>query len=310
MTWVIIALVLIVVILSVALYFQIKGSHDQATEQETLLKDYQRRVDEQQQLLEDYRALEKNFNNVGEGYEQALDLYDKMEENSRKLEERNTFLEKQNKDLQSANAQHEETSRTNKEYFQKIIQEISREAGRLDPSGFGPISTLVLQMQDMLEMGSDVSLPREDNVVAEQIAKQAIAESTIDQCKYFTFEVKVSDQAASMLQTNLIQAGHALALLLDNAKKFTTEGSVTLNVDADLQESKVIYAVEDTGLGVNAEEAERIFEPNVKLNSYFDGQGLGLTFARSIARHLGGDVVLDTTHTGKGARFVMTLPMQ
>lgn len=309
MTWVIIALVLVIVVLCVALFFQVKGSRDQAAEQETLLKDYQRRVDEQQQLLEDYRALEKNFNNVGEGYEQALDLYDKIEENSRKLEERNAFLEKQNKDLQTANVRYEETSRTNKEYFQKIIEGISREAGRLDPSGFGSISTLVLQMQDMVEIGSDASLPREDNVVAEQVAKQAVAESAIDQCKYFTFEMKVSDQAASMLQTNLKQAGHALALLLDNAKKFTTEGSVTLSVDANLRDSKVIYTVEDTGLGVNAEEAERIFEPNVKLNSYFDGLGLGLTFARSIARRLGGDIVLDTTFTGKGARFVMTLPM-
>jgi signal transduction histidine kinase len=80
-------------------------------------------------------------------------------------------------------------------------------------------------------------------------------------------------------------------------------------VDADLQESKITYAVTDTGMGVPAQEAERIFEPYVKLNSYFDGQGLGLTFARSIARRLGGDLVLDTTHTDKGARFVMTLPV-
>ena len=86
MIWIIIVLAIIVVILSVALFYQIKGRHEQAGEQETLLKDYQRRVDEQQQLLEDYRSLQKNFENVGEGYEQALDLYDKMEENSRKLE--------------------------------------------------------------------------------------------------------------------------------------------------------------------------------------------------------------------------------
>jgi signal transduction histidine kinase len=62
-------------------------------------------------------------------------------------------------------------------------------------------------------------------------------------------------------------------------------------------------------MGVPANEAERIFEPFVKLNSYFDGQGLGLTFARSIARRLGGELVLDTANTAKGARFVMTLPM-
>lgn len=309
MIWGIIVLAIIVIVLCVALYFQVKGSRDQANEQETLLKDYQRRVDEQQKLLEDYRALEKNFNNVGEGYEQALDLYDKMEENGRKLEERNAFLEKQNKDLQTANDSHEEIQRTSKEYLQQVIQQMNKEVDKLDPAVAGRMIGLVHKIQDINEMGSDAAIERNDNIVADQIAKQAIAESAIDQCQYFTFELKVSPQASSMLQTNAKQAAHALALLLDNSKKFTTEGSVTLYVDADLQESKVVYAVEDSGMGVPEAEAERIFEPFVKLNSYFDGQGLGLTFARSIARRLGGDIALDTTYTGKGSRFVMTLPM-
>ena len=45
----------------------------------------------------------------------------------------------------------------------------------------------------------------------------------------------------------------------------------------------------------------------VQLNEYYDGTGIGLTVARSLARRLGGDVVLDTTYTA-GARFVFTLP--
>lgn len=309
MIWVIIALALIIAVLSVALYYQIKGSRDQANEQDTLLKDYQRRVDEQQQLLEDYRSLQKNFENVGEGYEQALDLYDKMEENSRKLEERNAFLEKQNNDLQAASKTTEETMRANKDYFQQLVQDMNKELGKLDATTAGPLAGMVLKIQDFMDLGSEDAIERNDNIVAEQIAKQAVAESAIDQCQYFTFELTVSPQAASMLQTNEKQAAHALALVLDNAKKFTTDGTVTLAVDADLQASQISYTVTDTGMGVPANEADRIFEPFVKLNSYFDGQGLGLTFARGIARRLGGDLVLDTTQTGKGARFVLTLPM-
>ena len=309
MIYIIIALVLVVAVLCYALYYQIKGSKDQASEQEALLRDYQRRVDEQQQLLKDYRSLQENFDNVGEGYEQALELYDKMEENSRKLEERNTYLENQNKELQTANNSHSEALRQHQEFFQQLIQDLENAVDKLDPAVSGPVAGLVYKMKDATEMGSDTPIERVDNIVAEQVAKRAVAESAIDQCQYFTFELQVSPSAASMLQTNVKQAAHALALVLDNAKKFTTDGSVTLLVDADLQDSKIIYAVTDTGMGVPAQEAERIFEPNVKLNSYFDGQGLGLTFARSIARRLGGDLVLDTTHTDKGARFVMTLPM-
>ena len=51
-----------------------------------------------------------------------------------------------------------------------------------------------------------------------------------------------------------------------------------------------------------------MFDEFVQLNEYYDGTGIGLTVARSIARRLGGDIVLDTTY-GPGARFVMTLPM-
>lgn len=309
MIYIIIALVLVVAVLCYALYYQIKGSKDQASEQEALLRDYQRRVDEQQQLLKDYRSLQENFDNVGEGYEQALELYDKMEENSRKLEERNTYLENQNKELQTANNSHSEELRQHQEFFQQLIQDLENAVDKLDPAVSGPVAGLVYKMKDATEMGSDTPIERVDNIVAEQVAKRAVAESAIDQCQYFTFELQVSPSAALMLQTNEKQAAHALALVLDNAKKFTTDGSVTLLVDADLQDSKIIYAVTDTGMGVPAQEAERIFEPNVKLNSYFDGQGLGLTFARNIARRLGGDLVLDTTHTDKGARFVMTLSM-
>jgi len=43
------------------------------------------------------------------------------------------------------------------------------------------------------------------------------------------------------------------------------------------------------------------------LDEYYEGTGVGLTVARSIARRLGGDVVLDTTYT-EGARFVFSLP--
>jgi signal transduction histidine kinase len=266
-------------------------------------------VDEQQQLLEDYRSLQKNFENVGEGYEQALDLYDKMEENSRKLEERNTYLENQNKELQTANNSHSEALRQHQEFFQQLIQDLENAVDKLDPAVSGPVAGLVYKMKDATELGSDAPIERNDNIVADQVAKRAIVESAIDQCQYFTFQLTVTPQAASMLQTDEKRAAHALALVLDNAKKFTTDGSVTLTVDADLQASQVSYTVADTGMGVPAAEAEHIFEPNVKLNSYFDGQGLGLTFARSIVRRLGGDLVLDTTNTEKGARFVLTLPM-
>ena len=96
-------------------------------------------------------------------------------------------------------------------------------------------------------------------------------------------------------------------MLLDNARKFTKEGEVRLAIQ---QQTKTIdFIVEDTGIGVPAQEAEHIFDEFVQLDEYYDGTGIGLTVARSIARRLGGDIVLDTSYAG-GARFVMSLPKE
>ena len=72
-------------------------------------------------------------------------------------------------------------------------------------------------------------------------------------------------------------------------------------------DDKVEYAVEDNGIGVPPEESEHIFEEFVQLDEFYEGTGIGLTVARSIARRLGGDIMLDTTYT-PGARFVFSLP--
>jgi len=309
MTYAVIILALVVVVLCYALYYQVKAGHSQAGEQETLLADYQRRVDEQQKLLEDYRSLEKNFENVGQGYEQALELYDKIEENSRKLEESNARLVQQNSELVDAKAKMEEAARAGKDFYRQIAQDIMQEADKAGAASASRIPLFVNKMLDFNDMDSDSPIERLDQVQADKIAQQAVAESGIDQSKYFEFNMKMTDHVATPLKTNAKQVAHALALVFENARKFTTDGSVTLAINADAAQSKLSFAVEDTGMGIPAEEAEHIFEPYVKLNKYFDGQGLGLTFARSIARRLGGDLVLDTTFEGKGSRFVLTLPM-
>ena len=80
-------------------------------------------------------------------------------------------------------------------------------------------------------------------------------------------------------------------------------------MQADMEKMQAIYTVEDTGSGIEAADAERVFEPYLKLNQYFDGQGVGLTVARNIARRLGGELTLDGEYAGPGCRFVLELPI-
>ena len=92
--------------------------------------------------------------------------------------------------------------------------------------------------------------------------------------------------------------------LIDNAVKFS-DGPVT--VTAEVRDDRLQVAVEDTGCGIPAQDAERIFERFVKLDEFKEGLGLGLAYSRTLARRAGGDVVLDTTYGPQGARFVLTL---
>ena len=68
----------------------------------------------------------------------------------------------------------------------------------------------------------------------------------------------------------------------------------------------LILSVTDTGSGIPAAEAERIFERFVKLDNFKEGIGLGLTLCRSLVTRLGGTIRLDTSYQ-KGARFVIEL---
>ena len=301
-----IVLIMVIALLVFALLAQQKAANKQTDEQAILLKDYQKRVDEQQKLLDDYRALEKNFDSVGQGYEQALLAFDKMEEEKHKQQETINNLEQRLHDVQERATQLSEMAHHNYGYVQQLAREAADEAAKL--GGAPRLMAAVRKMQDLNELGSQTAINTGEQTTPRTIAEQAISESGIANVNYLQFSLLLTDEAnEATLRTAPDKAARVVALLLDNAMKFTTEGKVTLYVNAEEQHIKFI--VEDTGMGVPTDEAEHIFEPYVQLNNYFGGIGVGLVVARSIASRLDGDVALDTTYEGPGARFVFTLPM-
>jgi len=182
------------------------------------------------------------------------------------------------------------------------------------------ITGLVNKMLELSEAKSHTVIKRSDNISAEQIALEAISASGITNASHLLFDFQTSASAKSVyLQTNQVAAVRALSLLLDNARKFTApaearkqENSSEIKQRAVLRLSvaskRLFFSVEDTGIGIPRKEAERIFEEFVQLDEYYDGTGIGLTVARSLARRIGGDIMLDTAYIG-GSRFVMTLPI-
>jgi signal transduction histidine kinase len=108
-----------------------------------------------------------------------------------------------------------------------------------------------------------------------------------------------------------------LVNLLSNAIKFTPAGGrVTLRCLAAAEEegggsATLRFVVADTGVGVRADDAERIFDPFVQgaagLTRQHGGTGLGLPISRRLARLMGGDVYLEPT-AGVGATFILCIP--
>ena len=303
MVIIIVILLVLFAALGIALYFQMKAAKEQAEEGQQLLKDYQKRVDEMEKLLKDYRELEQNFDNVGQGYEQALLAFDKIEEERQTTAKVKETLEKQANDLLAAKNKLEQSLMKKKDFIQQAADSLK---AKIDPANTQAIQ-LVNQILNLNDVEAETAIQAEDNCKASDITEQAVRESGIDKIDYLQFVNQVSEEAqTTMLFTNKAMAVRALGNLLDNAMKFTTSGTVTLLTA--INGTNVEFSVEDTGSGIPADDAETIFEPFTKLNSFFDGAGCGLTVARSIARRLHVDVKLDTTHTG-GARFVFTLPI-
>jgi signal transduction histidine kinase len=259
--------------------------------------------------------------------------------NSRKAYDK---LTETNRQLKIANKKAEESARMKQEFIQQISHEVRTPLNVL--SGFTQVLTdsnieldtdelqvisekmvqsseritqLVDKMLALSDANSNSTIELIDTATPSALATIAVDLSHIQLASHLEFQMKDSLAAQSTLfKTNIELASKSLSLLLDNAIKFTRpaesrnidpaaeKAKVTLGVD--VQNDKVSFVVEDTGIGIPPEEAEHIFEQFVQLDDYYEGTGIGLTIARSLARQLNGDVVLDTSYTD-GARFIMTL---
>ncbi|MCK3685047.1 ATP-binding protein [Maribellus sp. YY47] len=102
----------------------------------------------------------------------------------------------------------------------------------------------------------------------------------------------------------------ALSILLDNALKYTSKGTVTIGYEM-IRNEFVKFVVTDTGIGIPKEEFENIFSrfyrvPNV-VNQSTSGSGIGLPIAQHYVALLGGELEFDST-LGQGSQFWFAIP--
>ena len=170
------------------------------------------------------------------------------------------------------------------------------------------ITSIIDEMLELSINESGGAIPRDESVLLNSMLRDLLQENQglVSPGVELRYDSTLHDEYAFM--TNKMVLMRAVNTLIDNAIKNTTEGTITLKTSADGE--RLQLAVEDTGKGIPAEEAERIFERFVKLDAFKEGLGLGLPLCRKLAERLGGQVSLDTTYKGPGARFVISLPLE
>ena len=103
--------------------------------------------------------------------------------------------------------------------------------------------------------------------------------------------------------------------LLSNACKFTRNGEVSLDIRRDRRGAReeLTFAVRDTGIGMTAEQLDKVFSAFVQADASttreYGGSGLGLAITKSLCELLGGELRV-TSVPGKGSTFVMRLPAE
>lgn len=103
-----------------------------------------------------------------------------------------------------------------------------------------------------------------------------------------------------------------LTNLLGNAIKFTEIGHVALNV-FELDNGNIQFDISDTGIGIDADRLDVIFEPftqaDASMSRRFGGTGLGTTISKQLVELMGGSITAEST-IGKGSRFSIVLPLK
>jgi signal transduction histidine kinase/ActR/RegA family two-component response regulator len=118
------------------------------------------------------------------------------------------------------------------------------------------------------------------------------------------------------VRTDAAKLRQVLINLVGNAIKYTSQGSVTLRLDAECTNAGnpehvlLRFEVEDTGMGIDPEDQVNIFEPFIQLgNTNNQGSGLGLAITRKFVELMGGTISVEST-PGEGSSFRVNVPAE
>jgi CheY-like chemotaxis protein/signal transduction histidine kinase len=312
-----------------------------------------------QELLEVTRQtaeeLQRNEEELKTQQEELEASNEEMEEKTKALEEQNARIRRQSSELEDtkrvieAKARELELSnRYKSEFLANMSHELRTplnsllilarglslnedgnltdeqvEEARVIHSGGLELLSLINDILDLskVEAGKITLAPEDVHIryVAKKLAQQF---QPIAQDSGVVFDIKVEESLPAAVHTDTQRLEQILKNLLSNAFKFTTKGSVTLDIHrvrdggpkrlTSNGSAAIAFSVIDTGIGIDQGKLEDIFEAfqqeDGSTDRHYGGTGLGLTIARKFAQLLGGEIRV-ASEKGKGSSFTLFLPL-
>ncbi len=138
--------------------------------------------------------------------------------------------------------------------------------------------------------------------------------------KDLVFTVKVDEELPDGLYGDEVRVRQVVTNVLNNAVKYTHEGSVSLNIsggktyDEDGRETiNLVFRISDTGIGIKAEDLPKLFKQFERIdlvqNNTVEGTGLGLSITRNLLQLMNGRIEVESEY-GKGSTFIIYLPQK
>ncbi|TLV03245.1 response regulator [Dyadobacter luticola] len=131
--------------------------------------------------------------------------------------------------------------------------------------------------------------------------------------KALDFDIQVAPGVPTLIVTDKMRLEQIIKNLLSNALKFTSKGSVRMDVKLrDDSNNMICFLVKDTGIGVAADKQAQIFEAFQQADGStkrkYGGTGLGLSISRELVKLLGGEISL-TSVVNEGSEFTIIIPI-
>jgi signal transduction histidine kinase/HPt (histidine-containing phosphotransfer) domain-containing protein len=176
---------------------------------------------------------------------------------------------------------------------------------------------LLATIDDILDFSKIESgkLELEERPLELQVVLQDIADllSPVATAKNLTLTHALAASVPECIVSDVTRLRQILVNLVNNAIKFTATGGVTIACEATLtpdNDYELQFAVSDTGIGIAAEDIDRLFQPftqaNISTTREYGGTGLGLVICRRLVEMMRGKIWIES-ELGRGATFHFTI---